>query len=68
MTLDEVWMAWQRLSRPDRSKFLARLRGVYAEERAAVLRKNERAAHGARVESLMDLTVTPADLGLERRW
>ena len=66
--LEYAWRAWRRLSRTDRAKFLALLKAAYAEERMARLRKNGHAAHGARVESLMDLTVSAANLGLEDRW
>jgi hypothetical protein len=38
--LEQTWRACRVLSRADRSKFLSMLRATYAEERAAVLRRN----------------------------
>ncbi|MGY3614847.1 hypothetical protein ACVJGD_001043 [Bradyrhizobium sp. USDA 10063] len=66
--LDRAWWAWRALSRTEKAQFLTLFREAYARDRAAVRRKNGHAVHGARVESLTDLTVTATELGLERRW
>ena len=66
--LDRAWWAWRALSRTEKAQFLAMFREQYARERAALVRKNGHAAHGARVERLTDLTVTATDLDLEPRW
>jgi hypothetical protein len=63
--LEQAWRAWRALSRPDRYKFLSLLRGAYAQEREAVLRRHGR-ADGVRVTTLSDLALSEADFQRHR--
>jgi hypothetical protein len=60
--LDRAWWAWRALSRTEKARFLTLFREQYARERAVAVRKNGHAAHGVRVSSLADLTLTEEDL------
>jgi len=60
--LECTWRSWKSLSRPDRRRFIEMLRSHCAEERAAVLRRNGRAAYGATATSLGGLALTKTDL------
>jgi hypothetical protein len=59
--LELAWSAWRGLSKIERKEFLHLLRGAYAAEREAARRANGHGAHGARVETLRELTLTEAD-------
>jgi hypothetical protein len=59
--LEVAWSAWRALPRTERAQFLHLLRGAYAAERKAARRANGHGAHGARVETLRELTLTEAD-------
>jgi hypothetical protein len=60
--LDRAWWAWRALSKNERARFLTMLREQYGRERTAAVRKHGNAAHGARVSSLAELTLTEEDL------
>lgn len=59
--LEFAWREWRALSRTEKAQFLTLVREEYARQRAVAVRKNGDAAHGVRVSSVADLTLTKAD-------